>query len=973
MGRWQLALCLCWASLSAGPTSMAASLNWSGAAAGNSNWSDTGNWLPAGSPAGNDVSIGGFAVDQTLIDADYSIASLTLLGGASADTSGNSLAVQGEVVISANNSKLLLSPLSSDPQQPAATAANLGVYAGGQLLLAGGVLELDDPSAAAGVLSISSGSSLAGEGTVRLNDALSGTSVTTLVNDGTLQTLTGAGPLVIEAANENHQLDLDGTSGGGSLVLESGTTMQLLAPTMSFGGQLTMDSGAMLELSHALTVLGGTLTLNNSDSLGPATTIQSAAWMTLDGASLSATGYVQQIAAPVHFVAASGNSVSIAAGSTLEFAGDVLFDGGASITGGGTLLSRESSATVAGNQVIDMVGGAVVLDGNQEQAEQWLLEKRLVVSTGTLDAFGDNQNEAVDTLTITGADGQLIVDQSAADHWTLASQGVLQIVGTSSPSISLMGDGVVVQGRLEVTDSTQVDAALQVDEGGVVAINTLGQTLKLGGDYASVPHHMSGGTITGPGTLSTNGVVSLQGFGTIETPIDFSNDSALWASGGTLQISGEIVAAKAIGTADATGVLSLPTGLDTSKVGSLELRGGSVTGSYIANNGLTRGQGTITVDVFLNNGLIHGIGTAGQSLVISATSGVDLDGSLTTPGTVQATSGDVTIASPLTNNFAGQASIGSERTLRFDQGWTLASAGTLSFSSTAPQVATLDATTSVLQGTVQVSGTANVTGVTTFHSGAAVSLPLASDTLQLDGTSSIEAGVVFTGAGKVVNLATSDLTLASGATVDAVLQNEGALRLEGPATVAALQLQSTSTMHFAIESLESFGQLLFDDSAALAGQFALTLDANYQASEGDSFAIVSGAGGLSGLFTTDLATLPSPGGSLYWQVDYSSSEVVLSVAAYHLAGDFNQDGVVDLADYAVWRNHLGAATEEAIGMNGDGLLGVDVADYQIWKQHFGDTLDTPSSTLQAVPEPASYLLLGLAVCLLARGSKHRRR
>ncbi|MCO6045056.1 fibronectin type III domain-containing protein [Aeoliella sp. ICT_H6.2] len=54
-------------------------------------------------------------------------------------------------------------------------------------------------------------------------------------------------------------------------------------------------------------------------------------------------------------------------------------------------------------------------------------------------------------------------------------------------------------------------------------------------------------------------------------------------------------------------------------------------------------------------------------------------------------------------------------------------------------------------------------------------------------------------------------------------------------------------------------------------------------------------------------------------------------------GDFNNDGEVNLADYVVWRNHLGAADESGIANHGDGQNGVDMADYQLWKDNFGNT------------------------------------
>jgi hypothetical protein len=55
----------------------------------------------------------------------------------------------------------------------------------------------------------------------------------------------------------------------------------------------------------------------------------------------------------------------------------------------------------------------------------------------------------------------------------------------------------------------------------------------------------------------------------------------------------------------------------------------------------------------------------------------------------------------------------------------------------------------------------------------------------------------------------------------------------------------------------------------------------------------------------------------------------------YLGGDFNLDGRVGLADYIVWKESLGAATESSLNNNGDGMNGVDIGDYNLWRRNFG--------------------------------------
>lgn len=85
-----------------------------------------------------------------------------------------------------------------------------------------------------------------------------------------------------------------------------------------------------------------------------------------------------------------------------------------------------------------------------------------------------------------------------------------------------------------------------------------------------------------------------------------------------------------------------------------------------------------------------------------------------------------------------------------------------------------------------------------------------------------------------------------------------------------------------------------------------------------------------------------------------------------LLGDFNGDDVVNIADYTVWRDNLGANDSVlAAGSTNDGSGIVDAADYALWKASFGNTAAAAVAASQAVPEPGTCLLtlvgmLGLA-------------
>ena len=88
-------------------------------------------------------------------------------------------------------------------------------------------------------------------------------------------------------------------------------------------------------------------------------------------------------------------------------------------------------------------------------------------------------------------------------------------------------------------------------------------------------------------------------------------------------------------------------------------------------------------------------------------------------------------------------------------------------------------------------------------------------------------------------------------------------------------------------------------------------------------------------------------------------QVLILAAAPLLAGDYNHNGIVDAADYTVWRDGLGTKYTQA--------------DYDVWRAHFGQTAGsgTGASTSTAVPEPATVLMLmiGITPIICRRHSK----
>ena len=77
--------------------------------------------------------------------------------------------------------------------------------------------------------------------------------------------------------------------------------------------------------------------------------------------------------------------------------------------------------------------------------------------------------------------------------------------------------------------------------------------------------------------------------------------------------------------------------------------------------------------------------------------------------------------------------------------------------------------------------------------------------------------------------------------------------------------------------------------------------------------------------------------------------VEFRVADVPMPGDYNQNGVVDAADYIVWRNGLGTTYTPA--------------GYDTWRANFGRIAGAESLSDVTVPEPANWMLLIFAATL----------
>jgi hypothetical protein len=199
------------------------------------------------------------------------------------------------------------------------------------------------------------------------------------------------------------------------------------------------------------------------------------------------------------------------------------------------------------------------------------------------------------------------------------------------------------------------------------------------------------------------------------------------------------------------------------------------------------------------------------------------------------------------------------------------------------------------------------------------------------------------------------------------ISDDGALSVQGDYG----QPENGSLAVVLAESMLGGTLLEIAGTAQLAGVLEIELAPGYVAEAGDTIEILHAAAGIDGEFDdVQLDELPS---GLTWNLLAGDNSISLEIAAAVLFGDFNNDGIVDAVDYTVWRNNLGAATEDDINNAGNGIDGVDLGDYEVWKAHYGEEVALGQGGLtSAVPEPSGVtlaLFLSACSCFVRVGSR----
>jgi hypothetical protein len=147
------------------------------------------------------------------------------------------------------------------------------------------------------------------------------------------------------------------------------------------------------------------------------------------------------------------------------------------------------------------------------------------------------------------------------------------------------------------------------------------------------------------------------------------------------------------------------------------------------------------------------------------------------------------------------------------------------------------------------------------------------------------------------------------------------------------------------------------------GNLAVEFD-GYSPVGGESYTLLTASSIMGTAFRAmSLPTLPT---GLSWDLDVGTTSIMLNVTGTlpGVQGDYNGNGIVDAADYVLWRN--------GGPLMNDPTQGIQPEDYDFWRSRFGRTSGSGSAAADAVPEPAVVMhvfavLVSALTCVRRRG------
>jgi autotransporter-associated beta strand protein len=728
-----------------------------------------------------------------------------------------------------------------------------------------------------------------GAQTVNVSGTVSPGNINFTNNAGQNYTINGG--TAITASNVN-------VTGSGNVTVASGDFTVSSTMTMSGTGTLKFDnSNALLSLPTSIALNSGTLAVNHTEDL----TIASA---------LGGSGTFRK----------DNTNTLTATGNSSGFNGNILVTGGTLKVGNANALGGATAVTtVASGAALDL-GGFSVANGNVKIA-------------------GTGNGTIIGALVNSGASAAIVSNVEMTADATLGgvTTGTFYSIGTGAAG-TFKGNGF----DLTVDTPQEIDIKIPGDMG--IKNLIIGYT---GGGTANALY-IAGTTTLGPTntggkiTLKDNGRLGFYGrstgaanngdseaTGAVTKPIVVdatANSSEIEVYNGNMTIDSPI---------QLDGNLSMEIYARTNGTWSTEFSA-PITGTgnvaiHTASNGTSRfGRIVLTNDGNTYSGTTTiggGGGFTGVSLANDRISQVEIGnggptGSIGTGDIIMNPANNTTALSLVlskvgTLNMANNIIMNGNASVARVRGFSASNITLSGIISGAGRVTVEDPAT-----TMTLTGDNTYTGITTALAGKM----FVNGNHTGGNTYTVSAGATLGGSGTIGSLVNVSGTLAPGASIGTFTTTDSVTMLSGSSL--AIEIAGATN-----DKLVVGGNL--DLSAT---SLAKLLDV-YRTGSGTSWVIATYSGALTGVFEKV---------SLGYTVDYgtgANSEITLTATS--AAGDYNNDGKVDAADYVLWRKD-------------DGSPG----GYFTWRSAFGNPPGSGSSLDGGnVPEPAGIALMAMAAAI----------
>jgi autotransporter-associated beta strand protein len=772
--------------------------------------------------------------------------------------------------------------------------------------------------------------------------------------------------------------------GTGSLALNGGkisssaTNARTPANNTTIGGSVTLGDA----------VNTGKLTFSGTMGLGGATrTLTTDSLVEFSGV-VGNGGITKQGASTLTFLGASANTYSglttvSAGGLTLSktavdaIAGNVLVNSTGTLTlGAADQINNTSNVEVAAGTFalgtfsdtinnLKLTGGAITGSGTLTSTTAFDFQSSGNIAAVLAGTAGANKT-TVGTVTFSGG------TTNTYTGLTTVSAGSL-VLSKTAGIVALAGDALVNGGTLQITNPNQIQDTANLE----VATNG---TFAMGGNSDTVNNlKLTGGAITGSGTLTSSTAFDFQSSGNIGAvlagaagankttagTVTFSGANANTYTGLTTVSAGSLVLSKTAGVValagDALvngGTLQISSANQIVDTANLEVATNgtfALGGNADTVNGVKLTGGAITgtgVNGILTSVTAYDLQSGSSSAVLAGTAGA----TKTTAGTVALNrastySGGTTLsAGTLQLGVASVGSVGAITSSAIGTDSLALNGGTLSSDSTSGRTI-LNAITI---GSNVTLGDATNTGKLTFSAG----VDLGAVNRDLTTESSVAFDGAVSGAGGLTKLGTATMTLTGANTyTGATNVDTGTLVVNGnisTSTLTTVAVGATlggsgtvgkTTVNGTLAVGNSPGQMNFTDTLTIAGSTVMEIDGSLGAGVTNGYDFVN----LTGL---DAAGVLTYGGTMTLDIGMIFGVGNYSFNLFDFASETGTFATITLAD-----QYSGSF------LDGD-LNGV-------WDLTSGDstwqfTESTGVLGLTVVPEPHAALLGGLGMLALLR-------